>query len=78
MMGSKVDRIVTFYELDRGVIKTLTGFNFKVRKGCDYRVCHIDINCDLVVWGPDAVIISNSTGYQAMIPADSFSELVLS
>lgn len=76
-MGSKSERKVEIYELDRGVIKSLTGFNFKVKNGCDYRVCHISISVDLVVWGPEVIILGNSVDCQTMIPTDSFSEMVL-
>ena len=76
-MGSKNDKKIEIYELDRGVIKSLAGFNFSVRKGADYRVCHVELYCDLVVWGPDCVIISNNNGYQAMICTNMFNEIVL-
>ena len=76
-MVDKNEKKIEIYELDRGVIKSLAGFNFKVKDGADYRVCHISIEVDLVIWGTATVLLANSLGSQTLISTDSFSEMVL-
>ena len=71
------DRTIQMYEVDRGVIKSLTGFNFTVREGVNSGVFHLNIECDLVVWSPDAVMISNNKGNQVVIDNTTYNELVL-